>query len=281
MKISFFMLTTVFLFSSCSTLKDWGNKAMFWKKADEEVVEEDPEKAAAVLHVEKDGDFVDGLTPKEMELKQAKMWARMDEIQNELRMHRARIKVLEKGMKLGIVPDELLTGQYKIEQEPVRRIKKSSAKPKPSSKSQKVAMMNLREDKMQKQGSEEDYRKLFTEGESHFRAGHYGKAIAAFERIGRDFKAFDKNNSHRFWVALSWYKLKDLQVSKDEFDSFIKGAAGSPWIPRAKYYSAKIQFELGMTKTALESFQNLVKTYPYDDTSEMAKMEIERIERSL
>ena len=276
MKTLPYILALLFVTSSCSTLKDWGSKAMFWTDDEEEEQSKEGEKAAAQLHQEQDGEFVDGLTPREMELKQAKMWARMDEIQNELRMHRARIKVLEKGMKLGIVPDELLSGKYVAKPYKPSKITSDLSKPKKKTAETKK--------KMQQKKATRDrrgYKRVFTEGESYFRAGHYGKAIAAFEKVGRDYADHDPQNSHRFWVALSWYKLKDLQVAKDEFDGFIKTSADSPWLPRAKYYVAKIQFDMGLTQSSIKGFRDLIKSYPHDDTSEMAKMEIEKIERSL
>lgn len=282
MRIIFAISFLAFINSSCATMQEWGDKAMFWKddSAGEGVQEETSgDEETGRKFSAADGEFVNGLTPKEMELKQAKIWARLDEIENELRMHRAHIAVLEKGMKLGVVPQELLTGKYDIEKESP----KTESKPKTAVSAARSNHPSAvpEEEKSGETPTAEGYKKLMTEAESYFRAGHYGKAIAVYEKVGRRFKEFDSQNSHRYWVALSWYKLKELEVAKDEFNAFIKSAGESPWLPRAHFYLARIDIDKGMLQSALRGFRDIVKTYPYDDTSEMAKMEIERIEQRL
>src|SRR5689334_13264409 len=54
------------------------------------------------------------MTPKtavspssDMELRLAKLWARVDDLENQQIRQKERMKLLEKGLMLGIVPDEL------------------------------------------------------------------------------------------------------------------------------------------------------------------------------
>ena len=183
-------------------------------------------------------------------------------------------------MKLGIVPEELLTGNYKVEH-PVTPVPRSRSKSnKTETKSINVDGHNKIENE-EVSGTEEEFKKLMSEGESEFRAGHYGKAIAVYEKVGRIYARLDQQNSHRYWVALCWYKLKELAVAKDQFENFIKSTKNSPWLPRAEFYLARIDIENGMLQSALKGFRGIIKNYPYDDTSEMARMEIERIEQRL
>src|SRR6476620_1111867 len=43
----------------------------------------------------------------DMELRLAKLWARVDDLENQQIRQKERMKLLEKGLMLGIIPDEL------------------------------------------------------------------------------------------------------------------------------------------------------------------------------
>lgn len=227
------------------------------------------------------------LTMEGMERSQADMWAKVDELEQVLQGQKERMKVLEKGLMLGIVPDELrqdakvrskkleLT-KSNLDEESSGAQRKSNTKADLSS-GQKPGAMPLAVIDRTKKGYEE----RSTQAQEYFRAGRYGKAIAEYGVIQREFKDFDTQGSSYFWVALSWLNLKELQSSQQSFESFLTEYPNSPLVQRAHFYLARVEAQSGLNDKAVGRLKKIVNEHPDDDASEMAKLELEQMKRNL
>ena len=90
------LVVLVTTFSGCSTM----DKLMFWKSSGSS---KPAEATDPVLSTEN----VKSSSVQELELKNAKLWTRVDELEDKVSKQRERLKILEKGLMLGILPDEL------------------------------------------------------------------------------------------------------------------------------------------------------------------------------
>jgi len=128
------------------------------------------------------------LTP---EMKQARIWQRLDIMEEEVRKQRAKIKLLQKGLMLGIVPDELKNPDDVA----FEKSKRDAAK-------KKVANAGKKEDAHPQEGphakpaesvaakpaiDKGSFPSRFAEAQDLVRVGRYGKAVVELEKLNADF----------------------------------------------------------------------------------------------
>jgi TolA-binding protein len=244
-------------------------------------------------------------TGSELELKIAKLWARVDELEERSKRQREHIKVLEKGLMLGLLPDELVNPEDR---------KLSS---KPGAKSAPLAHEKSHQDHEDDIGknapvapleaalaasaehtgaaptapaasgreltAEEnlEFNKQLAIAQDQFQSGRYGRAIADFSTLAKNFPEETKDGNYKYWIALSWSNLKEYESAQKEFAEFIKSYPNNPWLPRAEFNLAKVEIALGFRERGIERLRRVIKSHPQEDASEMAKLEISNLEKSL
>jgi TolA-binding protein len=212
------------------------------------------------------------------ELKQAKIMSRLIEIEDELRRHRSRIAVLEKGLLLGIIPDELrnpmdleferkLKDQKKAE---ISRKNKTQKKPTTVKKKSNTPKIN--------RGT---YLASLTQAQAYLDARKYGKAIAAFEALQINFPKETKDGATHYWIGISWFNLKEDNLAKQSLNTLIKSNASSPWVARAKLTLAKIAIRNGLRQRGINSLQDLIKQHPDADAAAIARRQLVELEQAL
>ena len=120
-----------------------------------------------------------GLSEKQMELKLAKLWARMDEVETNVLRQKERMRLLEKGIMLGVIPDELLSSD-KDKAPAYTKMKELESIKKKESPKQQVK----KEPSPTTQKASGNYKQHLIEAQSLFNRGKYGQAITKFESIG-------------------------------------------------------------------------------------------------
>lgn len=289
---SMFFRTLILLIStllmSCATVKSW----MPWSDSE-------PEQTPPASGETSANDTAGSAVPASksnsseelstLQLKQSETWSRIDRLEYTLKEQRARIAVLEKAIVLGMLPDELLNpDDRKIKakaknnhnrnasiedigfeaepQEPAQPLPQAAAAPKTAP---------------EQASSEEDYLKQLAAAQESYRSGNFGRAIAEFSLIGQKYADRDTQFQHEYWVAMCWLNLKEYQTAHQGFEGFIKKHPTSTWIPKAKFYQARAEISLGLKEKGLAHLKELIQSYPLEDASEMAKLEISRLERTL
>jgi TolA-binding protein len=237
-----------------------------WGEDDEVIDESDPAKVKQASEAEENEDiYVKPSTMEELELKLAKLWARVDELEETNYRQKEKIRVLERGLMLGVVPEEIKNPG-------------SVPPPKKKKKKKKVAKKDLT--KMTKKDTEE-YQKMLAEAHASFRKGRYGKAIKDYSAIGEKFGEKLPDGMHNYWIARCWANLKEFNIAHQRYVEFIQEYPGSNWIPRAKLDKARVELNQGLRETAIGNFRKIIGDYPYEDVAEMARMELENMEKTL
>jgi TolA-binding protein len=234
------------------------------------------------------------LSPAELELKIAKLWARVDGLEHEVLRQKERTFLLEKGLMTGIVPNELL-GQ-RGSKEPLSHdgLKESSSsypdlkeKDKPAQNddlaAEKKAPANAKSSAEQTVTPEVElaYRRDVAKAQSAFDGQQYGNAVTLFEKIGSSYPQELTEGNHAYWVALSWFYLKNYDIAGKKFREFLAAGPGSPFVPRAKYYLAKTEFYQGFKEKSVKQLSSLIKEHPDSDMAETARWEIKKIKEEL
>jgi TolA-binding protein len=259
--------------SGCSTL-------MFWQ--------DDPAEGAAASDGDADAAVATGgkgdVKPKtsaleEQELKLAKLWARVDELEEEQYRQKERFRVLEKGMTLGLVPEELKS-PAPVKAEPKEEPKVAVVAPPAEPVTPLAPAVSVQADGLDAEGAEK-YQAAFTRAHDLYRAGRYGQAAAEFDKIGEEFGEGARGGQHLYWIARCWADLKELATARQRFAEFVEKFPGSPWAPRAQLELGRVEWKLGLNETAIKRFRDLIQQHPFEDASEMARMELDNLQKTL
>ena len=253
----------------------------------------------------------------EQELKLARLWARVDELEEEQARSKERLAIVEKGVILGILPEELRRPEQakKVKskgagaaKEPTKATAKdgtkkasegdeaaaSPAAAHPQVDSAKAVGGQTSEGKPKaatdpesktpsglNQEDADAYQKALATAHDLFRAGRYGAAVVEYSDIGKRFGDQVGGGMHIYWTAKCWANLKEYNTARQLLTDFLKDHAKSPWIPRAKFELGRIEWQLGMQETALRRFRDIIQQHPYEDAAEMAKMELQTLDKKL
>lgn len=227
-------------------------------------------------------------------LKLAKLWARVDEIEGRQDRIKEKVRVIEKGFTWGLIPEELKSDTAAFPREKISVQKNLDIDVHPVSKSEEKSSSKLDENSASKQedsetkeryldgeSNNEEYQKAIASAHDQFRAGRYGRSIVEFTEVGKRFGEEIDRGSHKFWIAKSWAALKEFNTARQSFINFIDQSAKSPWIPRAKLELSRVEWRLGLRDTAVKRLKEIIEKYPFEDAAEMAKMELDQLEKSI
>ena len=287
------------------------------------------------------------ISAEQMELKMARLWSKVDSLEATIRQQDAKVRVLERGMVLGLVPESLkesfarnsaqvpaenlnsevdestdlkmtrssasgdLSGDSKNHLNEERdlgnlnyrltnnRAQENSADESPalgnrlaSSNRQPSLEARVPGEAFGKAGpaitastvgpeQREAFQKALASAHDHFRSGRYGRSVVEFADLGQQFPGLTRNGLHRYWIALSWVRLKEYNTAQQQFLDFINDYGESPWLPRVKLELARLEWQLGMRDGARSRLSRIVREYPYEDVAELARMELKSLEARL
>jgi len=218
----------------------------------------------------------------EIELKQAKMWARIDELEGDLSSEKQKVALLERGMKTGIIPDELKKKKPVEEKKPVhsnelakdfKDIEQDISKKTDESKKKAQAEAS-------RKLTDEEFRLKISKAQDHYRAGSFGAALAELGAIQRDH-GDTPDGAVAYWTGRNWLALKEFQTGINKLSAFMAQYSASQYVGRAKLEIARAQNQLGLKNRAVQTLQDLIKSHPNEESSEMAQMELERMKKTL
>ncbi len=216
----------------------------------------------------------------EQELKLARLWARVDELEEEQLRSKERVRVLEKGITLGLIPEEL---KKKGAAKPI--VKEAMAEemsPKEPPKAEKPPEVDpTKADPSMSKAEGDAYQAALASANDLYRSGRYGRAIVEYDRIGKDYNGKVDGGMHKYWIGKCWSNLKEFETSRQIFIDLMTENTTSPWLPRAKLELARVEWRLGQQDTALQRYREIIQAHPYEDAAEMAKMELENLGKSL
>ncbi|NRA44006.1 MAG: tetratricopeptide repeat protein [Oligoflexales bacterium] len=216
-----------------------------------------------------------------IELKQARMWARIDELEGMLLKQREKVKMLEKGLLLGVTPKPVQEEQ-KISSHPNQKFLQAQSMKEPDLKTKKDFLTMSPDRKgVDLENVQKVYSSRLQSARVLFKEGRFGKAYLDFAKLDREFESSVTKGETKYWLGRCWYKLKELQQAKNYLNKFIRSFPTSPWVPSAKYYLAKVELDSGLRELAIKQLRNLIREHPYEGSSEAAKQMLKNLNQTL
>ena len=237
---------------------------------------------------------------EEMAHKQALMWARISDLEDQLKEEKAKVELLQKKQRTGLdfkpkrrvlsEDDQIFSPEKRnVENETSEKQKKIETKaisenlPEDYSRIEKsIASESVEneEKKNLKNKADEKRNQAIAKAQDLYRTGSFGASVVELEKAIKDFG--DSNDGVcAFWIARNWMSLKEFQTAVTKFEEFGKRFAQSSYLARSKLELARAQNQLGMRSKALHSYQEIISKYPGQDSAEMAQLEIEKLKRTL
>jgi TolA-binding protein len=241
-------------------------------------------------------DAVPAVTPSkddDISLKQARLMARMDEIEGELKRQREKVRLLEQGLLTGIAPDDLKPGGAgkKAQKSGGRASRKPPVEDlfAAESPSEDLASPNL---------DGVDVRSNTTKGSAetggssalntrmqlakeHYQASRFGLAIAELAGISREFGDKAADGAVRLWLGKSYLGLKEYGTARGEFEAYIKGWPSGEGVASARIDLARVYVGLGLKERARGELRRVIKDFDGQEASEMASMELKNLQGNL
>lgn len=225
------------------------------------------------LDEEIDIDIDNQVSIENMELKQARIWSRLDELEGVLLRQKEKIRILEKGLLLGISPEKVAETKPEKEHPNQQMLR-------PTVRSLNIMPDEIKPNIQEQEKSKEEekkhiesvYQSRLIASRELFRKGKYGKAYLEFSRLGREFEASVHKSEPEYWTGRCWYQLKEYQQARQYLGRYVAQAgAGGTHLAAARFWLAKTELSLGMKENAVVMLRELIKKHPYDGSTEAAR----------
>lgn len=202
----------------------------------------------------------------------SRLIARVEQLNSSVIRMQSRLVVLEKSIHLGITPESL--SKNFINQE--ARVFDDSKKEVPLD-----ANLNLSDNVTTKSTKFDQFQKDLDRAKSLFNKGEYGNAYISFNNISASYTDGVKQGLPTYWIARSWYRLREFQAAKNNFQTFIRKYPTSLKAPMAKFYLAKIEVALGLPGTAISLLQEVIREYPNGNAAAASRKLIAKMNNTL
>ena len=223
-------------------------------------------------------------------LMQARLVARMQEIESELKNQREKIRLLEQGLLTGIAPDDLkhansiATAKVTPIEDLLLPEQKSNSdilqKPKLDhndlSKTKSVALGNKMSD-----AGDGVVQERMAKAKAKYQSGKFVQATADFSSINREFGDNVAQGDVKYWLGKSYMGAKDFAAAKIEYDAYIKGWPSGENIARARIDLAKCLKALGLKERARTELQRVLNDFDGQEVAEIAAYELQTLQGSL
>ena len=229
----------------------------------------------------------------EIELRQAKIWNRLDEMDEQLNAQKEQLKILEQGLLTGVPPEALRAGGGQVKQRKMGRGAGSTSLPEVTldGESEKklisVNRMNKGEEPLGLHDSEigndtanvpDSYTVKLQVAKDYYQSGRFGLAIAELAQISKEFGMNAGKGEHLYWLGRSYLGLKEFATARTELDGFIKGKSDSALKPMARLELARCLEGLNLRERARKELSQIVRDYKGQEVSEMASMELKNLQ---
>jgi TolA-binding protein len=205
-------------------------------------------------------------TSKEQEnLQQARILARLNELENVVNRQVQKIRILEKAVTLGVIPEELKSGtagvaesfsEYSGEEVLANSTKEVPSKSNNSKNSQKM---------------KDEFKKELATATSLFSKGEIGKSFIIFQRIDQEYSEDIKQGETLFWMGRCWFSLNEFQTAKQYLRDMIRSSPASTKVAQAKLFIARADLKLGMMEGALEGLRDVIRDHQDSPSSNEAR----------
>jgi hypothetical protein len=213
-----------------------------------------------------------------VELKQAQTWNRMNELEDEVRVQRERIKLLEQGLMTGIAPSDL---------NPNRKAEstKQDSKHPNGSKDRNVSnelpspdgVDDLVKSKGTKTESPNSMMIRLQVAKEYFQGGRNGMAVAELASIMKDFGPKSGEGAVKLLLGRSYLGLKEFESAKIELIGFLEMFPGHQEEALARLELARAYLGLNLRDRSRKELVLVTQKFKGSDEADIAAHEMDKM----
>jgi TolA-binding protein len=213
-------------------------------------------------------------------LDQARIMARLDGLEGELKRQREKIKLLEQGLLTGIAPDDLKRQKFNKSEKSIgeaNRKKGDAELPKPDLAD--VAIPSSKQSSTSDADSAINAK--FQLAKEHYQASRFGMAVAELAGISRDYGPKTLDGAVKVWLGKSYLSMKEYSTARSEFEFYIKEWPTGSHVAEARLSLAKALHGMGLRERAQSELKRVMKDFDGQEYSEIASAELQKIQGNL
>ncbi len=241
-----------------------GCVALNEKSVEDKKVDESPAQDAATLEDESGGEKK---LLKDLELKQARLWSRIDELESLVLKQQQRMKILEQALLI----DHGSKEKRKEKTEAPKPAEKAVQAPRDSSIRASTRLPPT------KASPQQIYAQKLESAKALFKEASWNKAFLAFSELDREADSSLSQGEPMYWLGRCWFQLNEFQSAKNLFLRFLELSPKHELAPSAQLFYAKTEMAMGRRAEGLSKFRELIKNYPSEKNAELAKQILKNI----
>lgn len=263
--------------TAAKTTMSMGSAERNTNSQDSGIIQSSPENQSEESHnggfiskITKTLTFQDKNSADQENLQKARMVARLNDLEAKVNEQSQKIRVLEKAVKLGIIPEEMKTDKTHSNQLLADYAGEDSTLDSQS-----------KNDLKRPESRKGELKKDMSEANALFTKGEYGKAFVAFQKIDQKYSESDKQGESLYWMGRCWFALKEYQTAKQYFKDMIRSNPASTRVGQAKVLIAQSEMKLGLNEEALATLRDIIREHPEGNASEEARKILSQLKDSL
>lgn len=222
---------------------------------------------------------------KEIELKQARIWNRLDELEEQVRVQREQIKLLEQGLLTGIPPEALRrAGKSKSTSGTVSKVGPRSAAHEDGGLAAPILdlpekVSTTSEDNSA--SSPDSYRVRIQVAKDYYQGSRFGLAVAELSQIMKAFGAKAGEGEAQYYLGRSYLGLKEYLTARTELETFLRDFPNSEFRGLARLDLARSYVGLNLRERARKELSQVAKDFEGQEEGDMAANELRGMKGSI
>jgi TolA-binding protein len=216
----------------------------------------------------------------DLELRQSRIFSRLDELEMELKAQKEKVQLLEQGLLTGLAPEGL---KHPIKHSKPSKIEHEEAALPPVEFDQSLSADGEDEDHEASKltSAQQAVRERFAKAKELYDSGSYGLAISEFANVTASEVADSTTVEARFWLGKSFLALKEYSSAQKELQSFMAKHPANQLFPRAKLEHARALIGLNLREKAGRELRQIAADYSEQEVGELASAELKSLNRTL
>jgi TolA-binding protein len=217
-------------------------------------------------------------SPEGLELKQAKIWNRLDDLEEQIRVQKEQIKVLEQGLLTGIPPESL---RSKRKAEASTKDQKDGESETSLLSKPKIDQVKVTNVSTSSSSDPDSYKVRIQVAKDYFQASRFGLAVAELAQIIKLFGEKAGEGEARFFLGRSYLGLKEYLTARTELETFIREFPNSNMNGVARLELARAYVGLNLGERARTELSKVAREYEGKEEGDIAVNDLKGLRGNL
>ncbi len=224
-------------------------------------------------------------------LKQAQAWNRMNELEDEVRVQREKIKLLEQGLMTGIAPSELSQTDrdhgFSLKRDHSRAAKLAKQSDSNYGEEGLPSVLGLPEkigsddSKDSVETTPDSYKVRVQVAKDYFQGSRFGMAVAELAGLLKEFGQKAGDGEAKLLIGRSYLGLKEFSIARSEIEAFLTLFPAHPHEPLARLELARAYYGMNLRDRSRAELAKVAKNFQGSEEAEIANNEIVKMKGTL